>query len=59
MINARTELQYRIAWVFWPRWREASFVTEDEAAVIQRLAAEKVPSGNCSGIVIAIPGKVW
>lgn len=41
MINARTELQYRIALGILAQMREASFVTENEAAVIQRLAAEK------------------
>lgn len=41
MINARTELQYQIALGVLARMREAGFVTEAEAAVIQRLAAEK------------------
>lgn len=41
MINVRTELQYQIALGILARMREAGFVTEEEAAVIQRLAAEK------------------
>ena len=41
MTNTRTELQYLIALGILARMREAGFVTEEEAAVIQRLAAEK------------------
>lgn len=41
MINARTELQYQIVLSILARMREAGFVTEEEASVIHRLAAEK------------------
>lgn len=41
MINARTELQYQIALGILVWMREAGFVTEEEADVIHRLAAEK------------------
>lgn len=41
MINAKTELQYRIALGILARMREAGLVTEEESAVIRRLAAEK------------------
>ena len=41
MINARTELQYRIALGILAQMREGGFVTEEEAAVIQRLVVEK------------------
>lgn len=41
MINTRTELQYLIALGILARMREAGFVTEEEAAIIQRLAVEK------------------
>lgn len=41
MMNAKTELQYHITLGILTQMREAGFVTEDEAAVIHRLAAEK------------------
>lgn len=41
MINARNELQYRIALGILARMKEAGFVTDGEAAAIRRLAAEK------------------
>lgn len=41
MINARTELQYRIALGIIGQMLAAGLVTEEEAAAIRRLAAEK------------------
>ncbi len=41
MINARTELQYRIALGIIGQMLAAGLVTEEEAAAIRRLAAGK------------------
>ena len=41
MINAKTELQYRIVLGILAQMRAAGFVTDGEARAIQRLAAEK------------------
>lgn len=41
MINARTELQYRVALGIIGQMLAAGLVTEEEAAAIRRLAVEK------------------
>ena len=41
MINAKTELQYRIALGILARMRDAGFVTDEESDAIRCLAAEK------------------
>lgn len=41
MINAKNELQYRIALGILARMREARLVTDEESDTIRRLAAEK------------------
>lgn len=41
MINAKTELQYRIALGILARMWAAGLVTDEESETIQRLAAEK------------------
>ena len=46
MINAKTELQYRIALGILAQMKAAGFVTDGEARAIQRLAAEKYRPGT-------------
>lgn len=41
MINAKNELQYRIALGILAQMQEAGFVTDEESNIIRRLAAEK------------------
>lgn len=41
MINAKNELQYRIALGILAQMRDAGFVTDEESDTIRRLAAEK------------------
>lgn len=41
MINAKTELQFRIAMGILEQMQEAGFLTTEEAAAVRRLAIEK------------------
>lgn len=41
MINAKLELQYRIAMGILKKMREAGFLTQEESETVQQLAAQK------------------
>lgn len=41
MINAKTELQFRIAMGILEQMQEANLLTADEATIVRRLAIEK------------------
>ena len=59
MIDAKKELQYRLAIRMLEHLSEKGLLTAKELAYAKGLAREKYRPTDCLGIVLAIPRIVW